>query len=194
MLYFIQNTDERCKNNYVHVRCNSLFYRKKSQFFHVRCNIMMLPKNVSIFTRPVRHDDVAEKFISQKVYRQTIILAKFVSIFKVKSVPQTGCRQRTHYFSQICYCFQRKFCSTNGLPATHYFGQIYYCFQSKLYSTSGMPATNYFGQICYCFHSKFCSTNGLPATHCFGQICHCFQSKFYSRNQYLFDRKSLGNQ
>ena len=93
MLYFIQNTDERCKNNYVHVRCNSLFYRKKSPFFHVRCNIMMLPKNFSIFTRPVRHDYVAEKFISQKVYRQTIILAKFVTIFKANSVPQTGCRQ-----------------------------------------------------------------------------------------------------
>ena len=75
-----------------------------------------------------------------------------------------------------------KFCSTNGLPATHYFNQICGCFQCKFCSINGLPATHYFSYICCCFVSKFCSTNGLPATHYFRYICCCFVSKFWSTN------------
>ena len=42
-----------------------------------------------------------------------------------------------------------KFCSTNGLPATHYFNQICGCFQCKFCSINGLPATHYFRYICY---------------------------------------------
>ena len=81
----------------------------------------------------------------------------------------------THYFNQICGCFQCKFCSINGLPATHYFRYICCCFVSKFCSTNGLPATHY-----------LYSTNGLPATHYFSQICCCLQSKFFSTDQEMW--------
>ena len=127
----------KCKNNYVHVRCNIIIFPKKIL-------------NVS-----------------------TSDATKFCS---------TNGLPATHYFNQICGCFQCKFCSINGLPATHYFSYICCCFVSKfcstnglpathyLCSTNGLPATHYSGPICR-FQSKLCYTNGLPATHYFNQIC-----------------------
>ena len=59
-----------------------------------------------------------------------------------------------HYLSQICECFQSKFCSTNGWPATHYFGpNLSSCWQPIIlakivivFKANSVPQTGPFGQ------------------------------------------------
>ena len=56
----------KCKNNYV----------------HVRCNIIIFPKKFSMFPRPMQQNSVP-----QTGCRQPIILTKFVAVFNANSVP-----------------------------------------------------------------------------------------------------------